>query len=63
MGVGMIGKNIANPIIADKDFLPTVLTIVLAAVYFGFRRIVKKKMSPIVLILIAAFVGIAAYGF
>lgn len=63
MGVGMIGKNIANPIIADNDFLPTVLTIVLAAVYFGFRRIVKKKMSPIVLILIAAFVGLAAYGF
>ena len=62
MGVSMIGKNCMTPILNEKDILPTVLTIVLATVYFGFRKIYKKKMSPIVLILIAAFTGIVVYG-
>ncbi|WP_026496768.1 chromate transporter [Butyrivibrio sp. WCD3002] len=63
MGVSMIGKNSLTPILTKKDILPAVMTIVLAAVYFGFRKIFKKKMSPIVLILIAAFAGIAVYLF
>ncbi len=63
MGVSMIGKNCMTPIFNERDFLPVVLTIVLAAVYFGFRKIYKKKMSPIILILIAAFAGVVAYGF
>ena len=58
MGVSMIGKNCITPIVKEKDILPTVVTIVLATVYFGFRKIYKKKMSPIILILIAAFAGI-----
>ena len=62
MGVSMIGKNCINPIVKEKDILPTVVTIVFATVYFGFRKICKKKMSPIVLILIAAFAGIVVYG-
>ena len=62
MGVSMIGKNCLTPILNEKDILPTVVTIVLATVYFGFRKIYKKKMSPIVLILIAAFTGIVVYG-
>ncbi|MCR4732592.1 MAG: chromate transporter [Lachnospiraceae bacterium] len=62
MGVSMIGKNCITPIVKEKDILPTVVTIVLATVYFGFRKIYKKKMSPIVLILIAAFTGIVVYG-
>lgn len=62
MGVSMIGKNSITPIVTDRDFLPTVITIILAAIYFGYRRVTKKKMSPIVLILISAFAGIAAYG-
>ena len=63
MGVSMVGKNCMTPILSDKDILPMVLTIVLAVVYFGFRKIYKKKMSPIILILIAAFAGVAVYGF
>ena len=62
MGVSMIGKNCITPIVKEKDILPTVVTIVLATVYFGFRKIYKKKMAPIVLILIAAFTGIVVYG-
>ena len=63
MGVSMIGKNCITPFYNEKDILPTVLTLVLAMVYFGFRKVFKKKMSPIVLILIAAFAGVAVYGF
>ena len=62
MGVSMIGKNCITPIVKEKDILPTVMTIVLATVYFGFRKMYKKKMSPIVLILIATFTGIVVYG-
>ena len=49
MGVSMIGKNCMTPVLNEKDILPTVLTIVLATVYFGFRTIYTKKMSPIML--------------
>ena len=38
------------------------LTIFLAAIMFGSKKILKKKMSPIMLILISAFAGIVIYG-
>ncbi len=63
MGVSMIGKNCVIPILNEKDTLPIALTIVLAVVYFGFQKVYKKKMSPIILILIAAFAGVSVYGF
>ena len=37
-------------------------TLVLAAVYFGARKIKKGGISPILLICISAVAGIAAYG-
>lgn len=39
-----------------------VITLILAAVLFGSERITKKKISPIVLIALAACFGIIAYG-
>lgn len=63
MGVSMIGKNCMTPFFYEKDILPMLLTAALAMIYFGFRKIYKKKMSPIILILIAAFAGVAVYGF
>jgi chromate transporter len=63
MGVSMIGQNCVPPILHDKDILPAVLTIALAVVYFGYRKIFKKKMSPIMLIIISAFAGVVVYGF
>ncbi len=61
MGVSMIGRNCISSIMKERDYLPTVLTIVFAMVYYGFRRIFKKKMSPIILILIAAIAGVIVY--
>ena len=40
-----------------------ILTIVLAGIYFGSRRIMKKGLSPIALIGVSAVVGLVAYGF
>ena len=39
------------------------LTLGLAALYFSFKPLFKKKLSPIALIVIAAVLGIAVYGF
>lgn len=63
MGVSMISRNCMTPLFYEKDILPMLLTLALAMVYFGFRKIFKKKMSPIILILIAAFAGVVVYGF
>ena len=62
MGVSMVGKNCISPIISEKDILPTMLTIVLATIFLGYRALFKKKMSPIILIVIAAIAGLIVYG-
>ena len=62
-GAYMIGKACIPPMVQDdKDFLPLILAVVLALVFFGSREVLKKKMSPIVLIVISAGLGILAYG-
>ena len=49
-----------------KDFklnaMSTVMTIMLAVIYFGSRKFLKKGISPIVLIVISAILGILVYG-
>ena len=61
-GVYMILRN--GIVIQESTFLirPLVLTMVLGAIYFGFRKIKKGGISPILLICISAVAGIAAYG-
>ena len=62
-GAFMIGKACVLPMFQeDRDFLPLVLAAALATVFFGSREFLKKKMSPIVLIVISAGLGILAYG-
>ncbi len=43
------------------DVRAIILTAVLSLIYFGAKRIRKNGMSPILLILISAFLGIIAY--
>ena len=47
----------------DFSIKATVLTALLSVIYFGSRKIMKKGISPVLLILISAVCGIIAYGF
>ena len=40
-----------------------IMTAVLAGIYFGSRKILKKGISPIALICVSALAGVIAYGF
>ena len=44
------------------DWTALALTAGLAALYFGFKPLFHKKLSPIALIVIAAVLGMAVYG-
>ena len=45
------------------DWTAVVLTLVLAAIYFGWQPVCKRKLSPIALIGISAVLGVIVYGF
>ena len=61
-GVCMILRN--GIVVQDRTLLirPLILTVVLGAIYFGSRKVIKGGISPILLICISAVAGIAAYG-
>ena len=61
-GFYMIIKNGIYPVAEKKDMLPLVLTAILAVIYYGSRKLLKKKMTPIMLIIVSAVLGIAIYG-
>ena len=61
-GILMMIRNCNFSIKAKPDVLTVGLTCFLVVVYFGSRKIVKRGMSPIILICISAFVGVVAYG-
>ncbi len=64
MGIGlyMIFQN-CNVIKSVKDFniRSLILTLLLIAIYYGSRKILKKGLTPIKLIIISAITGIIAY--
>ena len=47
---------------AVADTRAGILTIVLAAIMFGSKPVLKKKISPILLILLSACMGMVVYG-
>lgn len=61
-GLFMTIGNCFPAALTAPDFKALILTAVLALVYFGSRRVLKKGLSPIMLILLSAFLGIAVYG-
>ena len=62
MGCYMILKNAIPPLMYETpDIWPVIITAILALIYFGTRGIWKKKMSPIMLIVVSAFLGIIIY--
>ena len=63
VGCWMIWQNVLQPAFAEKtDLRPLILAGVLAAVYFGSRKVMKKGLSPIALIGISACLGILFFG-
>ena len=55
----MIYKNSVLPLMGETpDLWPPIITAILAIIYFGSRRVLKKKMTPISLIIISAFLGV-----
>ena len=57
-GIEMVVSNCLR----STDLTALLITAILAAVLFGSKYGLKKKISPITLILIAAFLGIVFYG-
>ena len=57
----MIVKNSVYPLARNNEFVPLILAAVLAFLYFGSERIIKKKISPIMLIVISACLGIFVF--
>ena len=63
VGCWMIWQNALQPTFAEKaDLRPLILAGVLAVVYFGSRKVMKKGLSPIALIGISACLGILFFG-
>ena len=55
----MIYKNSVLPLMGETpDLWPSIITGILAIIYFGSKRVLKKKMTPISLIIISAFLGV-----
>ena len=64
VGCFMLYQNAVLPLTAEPaDFRPLILAGVLALVYFGSRKVMKKGLSPIMLIGISACRGILFFGF
>ena len=62
-GIYMITQNcfsVENGI--NIDVISLVITIILVTTMFGYKHISKKKMSPIILIMLSSLIGIVVYG-
>ena len=62
-GFYMIVKNVIPPLFAEAvDIWPLLIALILLALFYGSRMVLKKKMSPIMLIIISAIIGATVYG-
>ena len=62
-GLYMIWKNCFGSLTSPDVNLPAIIiTAILVAVMLGYKHLAKKKLSPILLILISAVAGMIVYG-
>lgn len=61
-GFYMIMKNIIPPLLGEAaDLRPLIILMALLTIFFGPRKVLKKKLSPIWLIVISAILGVIVY--
>ena len=60
-GISMIVKNSVYPLAQRGEMLSLILAVVLATIYFGSALILKKKITPIMLIIISACLGVIVF--
>ena len=62
-GFFMILSSCITPLTQEgADFRPVLITVILALFYYGSRKFLKNKVSPIMLIVTSAVLGVAVYG-
>lgn len=62
-GIYMVLGNCFGTITAiNANIQAIIMTVLLVTSMFGYKRLVKKKLSPILLIIISAVSGIVVYG-
>lgn len=61
-GIMMIINNCRIALAGTVDALSLCLTTIIAVIYFGSKKLMKKGITPIMLICISALVGIVVYG-
>ena len=62
-GIYMVIKNLFDDIYTiDVNVKAIIITLILISSMVGYKHITKKKLSPILLIIISAVAGIAVYG-
>ena len=63
VGCHMLYLNTIQPLTAEQtDVRPLITAAVLAVIYFGSRKVMKKGLSPIMLIGISACAGVLVFG-
>lgn len=60
-GCWMIFKNLFDSSFEKISIRAVIITAILCEVYFGHKKILKKSVSPIMLIVISALLGIVGY--
>ena len=61
-GLSVIWNNLNIQTGFRFDYTAAIVTVVLAALYYGSRKMVKKGISPVILIVISGIIGIIVYG-
>lgn len=62
-GLFMILRNCGLLLDEKRDVLTICLTIAISLIYFGSAAVMKKRLSPILLICLSAVIGVLAYGY
>ena len=63
MGIYLMVQNCFGSNFSGIDIMAVIMAILLGVVYWGSRKIRKNGISPILLIIISAGVGVLCYGF